>query len=606
MSDVEHLIGLLLGTEDDWPRAFETLLRRLGPVSDDAGDSHALRSVRVTIEPFNLRYQPRHSLVIDRLAYWYYVPREWLKKVAMMDDVYLLNSPFTFQSMEKHAAYCAMMRLGLKVPETVLVPYKNPLDNSRYAYTAARYNQPFDLDAIAQKIGYPLFMKPYDGGAWRGVSRINNVAELHAAYDASGEMLMHLQKAIDYDVFARSLSIGAETMVMKFQPDQPMHLRYAVEHDFLSPDAGLEVVTSNVPDRSSTSSHSRATSGPSNVMNAEATCVPIKRAPPGWRRTTFGRILPSLSTGLDLALNHRPDHGAGHQFRRKRPCFDRGDDHLPATGHFLQQGSPALAVQLGQNIVQQEQRTLAGAVFDQCRLGQLQAHHSRSLLALGGVRTSLLAIQKHRHVVPVWTDACGPPLEVLGQGVIHSFGQVFRRPLVTDFEPLARRDLSVAASCFGLQLAHRPGAGGHDLASDLDQLLVPGVEHVVAAFARSDPLEQAVALLQHAAQPGQRAGVTGLHLDQHLVEEAAAELGAGLDQTEVVGPEKDNPEVARQIDGSAPHAVDFDRPPRALAFDIQADGDLTPRRPIVDLCLDPRARAGGPDQLQLSARPRRG
>ena len=31
-----------------------------------------------------------------------------------MDDVYLLNNPFTFQSMEKHSAYCAMMRLGLK------------------------------------------------------------------------------------------------------------------------------------------------------------------------------------------------------------------------------------------------------------------------------------------------------------------------------------------------------------------------------------------------------------------------------------------------------------------------------------------------------------
>ena len=43
-----------------------------------------------------------------------------------MDDVYLLNCPFTFQSMEKHAAYCAMIRLGMNVPETVLVPYKNP------------------------------------------------------------------------------------------------------------------------------------------------------------------------------------------------------------------------------------------------------------------------------------------------------------------------------------------------------------------------------------------------------------------------------------------------------------------------------------------------
>jgi hypothetical protein len=160
-----------------------------------------------------------------------------------MDDVYLLNSPFTFQSMEKHAAYCAMMRLGLKVPDTVLVPYKNPIDNARYAYTAARYNQAFDLDSIAERIGYPLFMKPYDGGAWRGVSRIRNPAELHAAYDASGEMLMHLQKAIEFDVFARSLSIGAETMVMRFQPDEPMHTRYAVDHGFLSAEAGAEVVT---------------------------------------------------------------------------------------------------------------------------------------------------------------------------------------------------------------------------------------------------------------------------------------------------------------------------------------------------------------------------
>jgi hypothetical protein len=238
-----HLIGLLLGTEEDWPRAFGQILRRLGPVTGPDGSKHVFETERITIEPFSLRDRPRYDLVIDRLAYWYYHPREWLKKVALMDGVYLLNSPFTFQSMEKHAAYCAMMRLGLHVPETVLVPYKNPVDNARYAYTATRYNRPFDLDAVARQIGYPLFMKPYDGGAWRGVSRIGNPAELHAAYDASGEMLMHLQKAVDYEAFARSLSIGAETMVMRFQPEQPMHLRYAVDHDFLSATAGAEVVT---------------------------------------------------------------------------------------------------------------------------------------------------------------------------------------------------------------------------------------------------------------------------------------------------------------------------------------------------------------------------
>ena len=244
MRMTNHLIGLLLGTEEDWPVAFETILRRLGPVTDASGETHSFDVERIAIEPFDLRYKPRYDLVIDRLAYWYYHPREWLKKIALMDDVYLLNSPFTFQAMEKHAAYCAMMRLGLKVPDTVLVPYKNPPEHAKWAYTAAKYNLPFDLDAIAERLGYPLFMKPYDGGAWVGVTRIKNSADLHRAYDSSGQRLMHLQQSIEgYDAFARSLSIGPETMVMRFRPELPMHDRYAVEHEFLTAEIGDEVVT---------------------------------------------------------------------------------------------------------------------------------------------------------------------------------------------------------------------------------------------------------------------------------------------------------------------------------------------------------------------------
>jgi hypothetical protein len=240
----DHLVGLLLGAEDDWPTAFEALARRLGVITAPDGSRHHLTTERLTIEPFNLRDRVRHDLVIDRLAHWYYHPREWLKKAALMDDVYLLNSPFTFQSMEKHSAYCALMRLGMNVPETVLVPYKHPVDNARWAFTSAKYNKAFDLDAIADEIGYPLFMKPFDGGAWRGVSMIRNREDLHRAYDDSGEMLMHLQKAVDgFEVFARALTIGPETMVMKFRPDEPMHNRYAVEHGFLSGATGAEAVT---------------------------------------------------------------------------------------------------------------------------------------------------------------------------------------------------------------------------------------------------------------------------------------------------------------------------------------------------------------------------
>ena len=211
----------------------------VGPVTYD-GAEHTVSSERLTIEPFRLDDPVRTPLVIDRLAHWYYHPREWLKKASLVNGTYLLNSPFTFQSMEKHSAYCAMVRLGLKVPATTLVPYKNPVDNVRWAYTAERYNQSFDLDRIAEELGYPLYMKPFDGGGWRGVSRINDRGDLHRAYDESGEMLMHLQATIDFEHFARALSIGPETMVMDFRPDQPMHNRYAVSHDFLSEEAGWQ------------------------------------------------------------------------------------------------------------------------------------------------------------------------------------------------------------------------------------------------------------------------------------------------------------------------------------------------------------------------------
>ena len=237
----DHLIGLLLGAEEDWPQAFEAILRQVGPI-DYGGDTHRVSSERLTIDPFRLDDPVRTPLVIDRLAHWYYHPREWLKKASLVNGTYLLNSPFTFQSMEKHSAYCAMVRLGLKVPPTTLVPYKNPIDNVRWAYTAERYNRSFDLDRLAEELGYPLYMKPFDGGAWRGVSRINDAGDLHRAYDESGEMLMHLQATVDYEHFARALSIGPETMVMDFRPDQPMHNRYAVSHDFLSPSAGWQTV----------------------------------------------------------------------------------------------------------------------------------------------------------------------------------------------------------------------------------------------------------------------------------------------------------------------------------------------------------------------------
>ena len=62
----DHLIGLLLGAEEDWPQAFEQILRFVGPLNVD-GTDHRIASERLTIEPFDLADPVRTGLVIDRL-----------------------------------------------------------------------------------------------------------------------------------------------------------------------------------------------------------------------------------------------------------------------------------------------------------------------------------------------------------------------------------------------------------------------------------------------------------------------------------------------------------------------------------------------------------
>jgi hypothetical protein len=238
---VTKKIGLMLSDEDDWPVAFEALHRRLQPTLSYHGDAIQTEVERIRIHPFNLRAPSSYDLVIDRLAYWHFHPREWLKKAALVNDVYLLNNPFTFQSMEKHSAYCAMIRLGLPIPDTWLIPTKLGPDTEKYRRTAARYHDWFDLPAIADQIGYPLYMKPFDGGGWRGVSRIGNSWELMQAYDSSGQSMMHLQQGLEsFDIFVRALAIGPQVRLFHYDPSQPMHARYLVDDNFLGPDKARE------------------------------------------------------------------------------------------------------------------------------------------------------------------------------------------------------------------------------------------------------------------------------------------------------------------------------------------------------------------------------
>ncbi len=241
MPTITKKIGLLIGDEEDWPSALEALLKRLNLEIKYRRKTYRITTERIRIHPFDLRASTSYHLVIDRLAYWHLSPREWLKKVAFLNNVYLLNNPFTFQSMEKHTAYCAMLRLGLPIPETWLIPPKEGPPTEKYRITASKYHDMFTLPEIAEKIGYPMYMKPFDGGGWRGVSQIANEDDLTRAYDESGQANMHLQKGLaDYDVFVRSLGIGPQIISLHYDPAQPMHGRYVIDHAFLDTEKGRE------------------------------------------------------------------------------------------------------------------------------------------------------------------------------------------------------------------------------------------------------------------------------------------------------------------------------------------------------------------------------
>ena len=152
-----------------------------------------------------------------------------------MDDLYVFNNPWSVQSMEKQTTYCAMMHLGMPIPETTLVPPKSYEALPDLGPTLRSYAKLFDLGKIGKELGYPMFMKPYDGGGWKGVSRIDNEQQLRARYDESGKLVMHLQKAVDpFDRFIRCIGFGPQTKIVRYDPTAPLHDRYTMAKDFVS------------------------------------------------------------------------------------------------------------------------------------------------------------------------------------------------------------------------------------------------------------------------------------------------------------------------------------------------------------------------------------
>ena len=152
MAERIRTIGLSLGADICWPICYEELIRRLDLAIPYDGDTLRFHVERVTIEPFDLRQPSRYDVVIDRLTHWYHTSREWIKKAILLNDLYVFNNPWSLQSNEKQTTYCAMMRLGLPVPDTWLIPPKAYKHSADLQPTLERYARYFDLGEIGRQM----------------------------------------------------------------------------------------------------------------------------------------------------------------------------------------------------------------------------------------------------------------------------------------------------------------------------------------------------------------------------------------------------------------------------------------------------------------------
>ncbi len=236
MGEVVRRIGLSLGADVDWPLCFEAIMKELDlRIPDAGGDTIRFEVERVTIEPYDLRQPCKYDVVVDRLTHWFHTSREWIKKAIVMDGLYVFNNPWSVQSNEKHTTYAAMMALGMPIPDTWMIPPKSYEPTPDLKPTLTRYAKLFDVRKIGDKIGWPMFMKPYDGGGWRAVTKVDDAAAVYKAYEDSGKAVMHLQAAVNgFDRFVRCIGFGAQTHCVLYDPSAVLHDRYTTKTNFIS------------------------------------------------------------------------------------------------------------------------------------------------------------------------------------------------------------------------------------------------------------------------------------------------------------------------------------------------------------------------------------
>ena len=211
-------IGILFGQERSFPMAFIERVNSKG--------IEGITAEPVRIDKAAQGEPSGYAVIIDRISQDVPFYRTWLKNAALMGTA-VINNPFWWSADDKYFNNCLMTQVGVPVPKTVILPsYEMPTDTKGESFANLAY--PLDWEGMFNYVGFPAYMKPYAGGGWKNVYRLESKEEFFQKHAETGQLVMLLQEEITFDEYYRCYCIGGKHVhIMSYEPRNPHHLRYA-------------------------------------------------------------------------------------------------------------------------------------------------------------------------------------------------------------------------------------------------------------------------------------------------------------------------------------------------------------------------------------------
>lgn len=213
-------IGILFGMEDTFPHAF---VERVNEKAEKGIVAEPVRIDKVVQNELT-----EYAVIIDRISQDVPFYRAYLKNAALTGTA-VINNPFWWSADDKFFNNCLADQLGVPLPKTVILPSaQHPTDTTSKSFR--NLAAPLDWEGIFGYVGFPAYMKPYAGGGWKNVYRLENKEEFFQKHPETGQLVMLLQEEIVFDEYFRVYCLGGKAVrIMEYEPRNPHHLRYVVD-----------------------------------------------------------------------------------------------------------------------------------------------------------------------------------------------------------------------------------------------------------------------------------------------------------------------------------------------------------------------------------------